>query len=248
MRCAALTVISNNKIDLEHKLNNTLSEVATWFKANKLSLNIAKSKVMCFATHSQLIKTSEISVQYDNVRLEKVSHYKYLGVILDSNLSFSHHVEYIESKVLKRISILSRARHFLNKDTCIYLYRQLILPLMDCCDHVYEETTQKCKDVLQKLQNSAIRCILYADRLTPTTVLHDESDTERLEIRRKKHICIFMYKIINDLLPAGLKSFFRFVSEVSCRETRHSMGMNLYISKPRLELNRKSFVYKGAML
>ena len=48
----ALTVTSNTKSDLEQQLNKTLSQVAQWFKSNKLSLNIQKSKVMCFGTHS----------------------------------------------------------------------------------------------------------------------------------------------------------------------------------------------------
>ena len=60
-----------------------------------------------FGTRSQLVKTSDLIVQCDDVILEQVSHYKYLGVILDSSLSFNDHVEYIESKILKRIGLLS---------------------------------------------------------------------------------------------------------------------------------------------
>ena len=168
----ALTVISKNANELEENLNKTLSEVSIWFKANKLSLNITKSKVMCFGTNPQLTKLSNITVQHDNVILEKVSHYKYLGVTLDSRLSYSHHIGYIESKVIKRIGVLGRARHFLSEDTCIYLYKQLIITLMDYCDHIYAGTTQKCKVTLQKLQNSAARCILYADKMTPSVVLN----------------------------------------------------------------------------
>ncbi len=57
-----------------------------------------------------------------------------------------------------------------------------------------------------------------------------------------------MYKILNGLLPDKLKQHFKYVSEVSTREMRHSQGLNLYISKPRLELSKKSFLYDGAML
>ena len=116
----ALTVISKDKTELEKNLNKTLSPIAIWFKSNKLSLNVKKSKVMCFGTLSQLVKTSDIVVQCDNVRLEKVSHYKYLGVILDSSLSYSDHIEYIEGKVVKRIGLSARARHFLvSRHLCI---------------------------------------------------------------------------------------------------------------------------------
>ena len=244
----ALTVVSKNRSELETTLNQTLSEVSKWFKSNKLSLNIKKSKIMCFGTRSQLVKTSNLVVQCDNMRLEQVPCYKYLGVILDSSLSFSDHVEYIESKVLKRIGLLSRARNFLNEDTCLYLYRQLIIPLLDYGDYIYNGTTQRCSDILQKLQNSAIRCILRADRLTPIAVLHEQSDMVRLEIRRKKHLCIQMYKIMNNQLPGKLRQLFRYVSDVSSRETRSSISLDLYVHRPRLELTKKSFFFQGAVI
>ena len=79
-------------------------------------------------------------------------------------------------------------------------------------------------------------------------MLHEQSDMERLEVRRKKHICIFMFKIMTDLLPEKLKKNFKLVSEVSSRDTRHSTGHKLYVPKPRLELTKKSFIYNGAML
>ena len=203
---------------------------------------------MFFGTVHQLNKTSQITVQCDITQLERVEYYKYLGVILDSKLNFQHHIEYVESKVLKRIGVLGRASRFLSKDTCYYLYKQLILPIMDYSDHIYAGTTQRNQLILQKLQNSAARCILHADRLTPSAVLHSELDMDRLHVRRDKHICIYMFKIMNGILPEKLRALFKLVSDISIRDTRQSRCLNIYIHKPRIELTKRSFIYYGAVL
>ncbi len=57
-----------------------------------------------------------------------------------------------------------------------------------------------------------------------------------------------MYKIMNGLLPDKLKQLFKYVSYVSCRETRSSISLDLYIYKLRLELTKKSFFFHGAVL
>ena len=51
----------------------------------------------------------------------------------------------------------------------IALYKQMILPLLDYGDLIYDGTEQYNKHTLQKLQNVALRQIVLVDRLTPRT-------------------------------------------------------------------------------
>ena len=57
---------------------------------------------------------------------------KFLGVLLDENLSWKTHIKYIENKISKNIGILFRARPFLNKKfiiiTLLLVYSQLHEP------------------------------------------------------------------------------------------------------------------------
>ena len=47
---------------------------------------------------------------------------KFLGVLLDDNLSWKTHVKYIENKISKNIGILLKARPFLNKKSLLSVY------------------------------------------------------------------------------------------------------------------------------
>lgn len=180
--------------------------------------------------------------------IEQVTSYKYLGVMIDSRLSFDQNTEYIHSKVIKRIGVLGRARFFLSEEIALYLYKQLILPLLDYGDVFYDGTSQKNNVVIQKLQNAAFRRILKAPKLTPTDNLHEDLNMDRLYIRREKHICIEMYKIVHELHPVSLQAYIRKLGNVSSRVTRQSCAYALYIGKPRLELTKRSFFYRGPIL
>ena len=56
------------------------------------------------------------------------------------------------------------------------------------------------------------------------------------------------FKILNGLSPQALRDKFIFTHEVSSCSTRQSQDLKLYIKKPRLELTKKSFVYRASML
>ena len=45
------------------------------------------------------------------VSLERKRYVKYLGVLIDGNLSWKHHISYISTKISKGIGIIARLRH-----------------------------------------------------------------------------------------------------------------------------------------
>ena len=47
--------------------------------------------------------------------VKMVKSFKYLGAIIDKNLSWAEHIEIVKSKLLKAIGVLYKTRYFLNK-------------------------------------------------------------------------------------------------------------------------------------
>ena len=58
--------------------------------------------------------------------MERVESIKFLGVLLDENLSWKDHIKYIENKVAKNIGLLYRAKLFLDKNSLLTLYYSYI--------------------------------------------------------------------------------------------------------------------------
>ena len=102
---------------LEQVGNSELSKVSEWLVVNKLSLNIKKSNYVIFCP-SQKKFNMEISIKmYDNSAngfccLERKDFVKFLGILIDCNLKWKHHIDFISLKISKTIGILARLRHF----------------------------------------------------------------------------------------------------------------------------------------
>lgn len=96
-----------------------------------------------------------------------VNDYKYLGVWIDSQLSFAKHVKNTIKNVSFRISKLSKIHNSLTQKTALLLYKAMILPLYDNGDLFYHFACQKSLlQRLQTLQNNAVRIICKLPKRT----------------------------------------------------------------------------------
>ncbi len=90
----ALVASGSSVSEIEMKLNHDLSTAKKWLEANKLSLNVLKTKVMLFShPRNPNLNTGNLSIKLDDTTIEQVSIFKYLGIHLDRNLSFQEHCD-----------------------------------------------------------------------------------------------------------------------------------------------------------
>ena len=109
-------------------MNNELSNFSEWFKANKLSLNSDKTKFTLFHKPHQHInlplKLPKLKI--NDTFIEREKYLKFLGVIIDENLSWRKHISILESKLSRAIGILYKARSYINENSRKLLYFSLI--------------------------------------------------------------------------------------------------------------------------
>ncbi len=158
-----LTVIWTNGVNIFHLQDILQQDLIN----NKLSIDVAKCKALLVHGVNHLIGGTGLQVRINNEYLECVSSYKYLGIYLDTTLSFNDHVEYMKRKVNKRLVILCMSRTYMKPEQCTTLYKSLVLPLLDYGDIAYMNTSAQNLESLQIMQNRACRIILRLPRLTP---------------------------------------------------------------------------------
>ena len=81
-------------------INEELAVISTWFNENKLALNISKTKFMIFHLKHQK-PPDEFKIYLGGIELEKVKSTKFLGVMINENLSWNDHMSYIATKLSK---------------------------------------------------------------------------------------------------------------------------------------------------
>jgi hypothetical protein len=77
-----LFIVDPDIVALNEKANCFINQLQQWFIANKLSINIAKTCCTVFPSENQ----NKIHIAIHNLEVLKVTSYKYLGVILDTEL------------------------------------------------------------------------------------------------------------------------------------------------------------------
>ena len=89
-------------------VNCELQKICKWFKANKLSLNVTKTNYTIshenFAKNKLPLKMPQLKI--GNSIIKRKSSAKFLGVMLDENISWKDHIKTTEKKLAKNIGLL----------------------------------------------------------------------------------------------------------------------------------------------
>ena len=124
----------NDMVNITEKINDDLQHLTEWLASKKLSLNIQKTNYMIF--HSGYIAPDDINITIRNEMIGRVFTTKFLGVLIDSKLSWKCHVHYINNKLSKCIGIMIKARKKLPKSSLLTLYFTFAYPYLLYCIHV----------------------------------------------------------------------------------------------------------------
>ena len=94
------------------------------------------------------------------------NYFRYLGILIDSNLSWKFHIDYICHKVSKTVGIIAKLRHFVPRHVLLTLYHSLILPYISygICSWGHAAETHLHK--LLVLQKRALRLMFFTDPRT----------------------------------------------------------------------------------
>lgn len=107
---------------------------------------------MLFGSWQNLTKSPNYCLQLYRKTLERVAKFSYLGVVLDENLSWKDHVEYVNSKVSRSLGLLSHVQSYLTLEASRQVYTSLLQPSFDYADVVWGEILQGCCKELHRLQ------------------------------------------------------------------------------------------------
>ena len=101
----SLTASAKNIDELLLKINKELPNIYDWLCANKLTLNLRKTKYLIFQPRQKVDYKILPPLSIAGQCLEQVSKIKYLGIYIDSHLSWHDHIDFV-CKVSKNINII----------------------------------------------------------------------------------------------------------------------------------------------
>ena len=100
-----LFISNEDPLYLNDILNVELKKLSDWFGANKISLNVTKTKFMVFTPWQKKKPCYDFRVLIGKKEITRVSETLFLGVLLDECLPWKFHISQVAHKISKPIGI-----------------------------------------------------------------------------------------------------------------------------------------------
>ena len=178
-------VLISNHADAPHLLTLALSKLESISTILGLQINSSKTKAMAW-THSHFLPSFSFSLY--NIKVEWVRSFKYLGVILDDNLSFTLHSQHVCSRAGKRLNILKHlagSPYGSTQQTLLHYYKACIRPILEYGSIALAIACPSAIKRMESLQNTALRIALRLPRQARTNFVLAEAGCSLLEDRLK---------------------------------------------------------------
>jgi hypothetical protein len=225
-------------------LNFELNKLNMWFKANKLSVNVQKTKYILFGFKTAPVSDS-YSLMLDSYTLERVNSIKFLGVYIDEKLTWSFHINHVCSKIARGLGILGRLRHIFPLTILSTLYYSLIYPYICYCCILWGGAYSNVLNAVVILQNKAIRLLTNSPYRSSASPLYGQLKMLKVSDVYKNQVLLFMHGVKNTYLPRTCYSFFT----VSPSSTHYTRCISYFILKTcRTNVRKKSICIAGPLL
>ncbi|XP_044592928.1 uncharacterized protein LOC123270848 [Cotesia glomerata] len=194
------------------------------------SLNIKQAKASdMFITSKIVLKCicqNAPSVLVNGVPVVYVSTVKYLGVLLDSTLSWHDQVVSTSQQAMSCLARLKMNSKVLSASMRRRLVAGLILPIFDYCSAVFTNISGTLQLRLQRKFNACIRFIFGARRFEHITPYRRRLGWLTLRSRREFLILSLVYKMLNMQHHKLLHSNFKILLDVRGRAERRNQVLH----------------------
>ena len=228
---------------LEAELNEDIHLLSMWLCNNDLNINTEKTKWMFFSRKGRQTESQHLQFNVLGRPLSRCDTFKYLGVILDSQLSWKDHIQSVRKKCMSTLSVIAKISKCLPLAIKKTLYLSLVQPHLDYCCVVWSECNKSDSLKLDRIQKMGMRLILNADRRSPSDLLRKRLTWTNLAIRRKIMRLKVVRRCTSGEAPVYLSQMFKTNQQLNYRSARRPH--DFYLPTFKTNQGAKSFVSLG---
>ena len=217
--CGRLTDIVN----MVEKLNSDLERIHQFSDANNLLLNIKKCKFIILGSAKNLVSLNNLNIPpivLGNKSLKREVDVYDLGMLLDENLTWEKHIDYVISKAYGKLKTAYLAKNFLSKKSKIAVVEYYILSQLSYCNFLMQNLSHKLILKIQKLQNACTRFIFGLRKYDHISAHFNQLMSLNMQNRRILNSASLMHKIVNNKAPTYLCSKIRYRNSIHNHNTR----------------------------
>ena len=130
-------------------IQEDIKNLNSWFKANKLSLNIQKSVAMLFLPRKLSDNSNTLTIKIDTELLPVVTQTKFLGITIDNQLTWNEHINNIIRKISINKILIGKSRNLMTPTAKRNIYYAHIYPHLAYANTIWSghTTAKQCKKI-----------------------------------------------------------------------------------------------------
>ena len=200
------TMLSNHNISLKSLTNKIIIDLkclTNWLNANKISLNASKTELLIFSPKRKTT-TFVSKIKINGKQIFPSTSVNYLGVLIDSKLSWNAHLNLVCTKLRRANGALCKIRHYVPKNLLLSLYYALFHSHMSYSCQVWAQRQNNQTSRILTLQKRALRIISFSDYNSPSSPLFLQFKILSFFDFVKFLNIILIFKSLNNMLPDSL--------------------------------------------
>jgi len=236
---------ADNLDDLQKTLNRELKKLTLWLNCNRLALNITKTNFVLFASVNKPLKN--VTILLGRKAIAQKDFVKYIGVLIDSRLSFKAHISSITKKIARTIGLFYKLRYYMNQKTLIMIYNSLIYPYLIYATSIWGNACDSIINPIFILQKKAVKAITFSDVRTHSAPLFKLLNILTIHDIYKIETLKFVHDCLNKVNPCQFHTYYTYPD--NSHYTTSSSQCKLYIPMVRTSTyGLKSLKYNGAIV
>ena len=269
-------VSGNSKVDAYNNANLVLEDVNKYMFSNLLHINMNKSVYMHFKpflNYSERLTCarvreygSESFIKIGSQKLKKVDQVKFLGVIIDEDLKWEPHIQYVTQKLNSALVMIKRIIKFVPKSEYMKIYDALFKSHLSYCISSWGAIPKTKLNSLFSIQKRCIRLLFGTEYSYDHSGFYETCARARTfeQNTSKKIFClehtkpIFnnhsiltiynlytyhtfldVYRILKTHTPISLFSLFKL--------SKRNTNFTLHLPSVKLDISMKNFVYNACV-
>ena len=195
--------------DLEKFLNTELHKAAQWFKDNQLTLHPGKTRYVLLNSRNKSLNLSLEGTQIKQIsNSSDETSFKFLGIMIDEQLNWKEHINYLQNKLRKSFFSLCRIKNLFPTRLKVMLFNSLFKSHIEYGIQVWGQGTGIKK--IEQLQKKMVRTLF-----TRSGFGHTEPIMKRLGILKVRDLYVLrtictIAKIHQELIPDTITNMFDF--------------------------------------
>lgn len=206
-----------NSINDHEVLQESLLKIDQWCGDSKMQLNASKSVLLRISRKQQ---PSVFEYRLNQSVIPQVTQYRYLGVTLTNDLTWTAHITDISSSAFRKLCVLRRKIKDTPSNIKLLAYLALVRPKLEYACALWDPYTKKDIHQLERIQRKAVRFIFGKYRRHEAiSELMQNNQITPLETRRKIARLFFLQSILCKRMNITPPSF---LGQLTSRRTRHT--------------------------